>query len=98
MFIGHLINIPYKTTFIKYCLAQLISKLSGSFEIHWVRQYLVIFKWLPGIVNTTVYKLEDQANFHMSRDVSRIVLVFNIAIVSSPTHNLGFLSRLSRWR
>ena len=26
----------------RYCLTQWISKLSGSLEIHWVRQYLVI--------------------------------------------------------
>ena len=30
--------IPNKTTFIKYSLTQWISKLPGSFEIHWVRQ------------------------------------------------------------
>ena len=42
-----------KTT---YCLAQWISKLPGSFEIHWVRQYLVNFMGLEGIVNATVYK------------------------------------------
>ena len=29
-----------KTTFTKYCLTQWISKLPGSFEIHWVRQYV----------------------------------------------------------
>ena len=30
-------------TFTEYCLTQWISKLPGSFEIHWVRQYLVNF-------------------------------------------------------
>ena len=30
----------------------------GSFEIHWVRQYLVDFIGLAGIVNATVYKTE----------------------------------------
>ena len=37
-----------KTIFIKFCLTQWISKLPGSFEIHWVRQYLVNFMGLPG--------------------------------------------------
>ena len=48
--------IPYKTTFTKYCLTQWISKLLGSFEIHWIRQYLGNFMSLAGNVNTTVYK------------------------------------------
>ena len=48
--------IPNKTTFTKYCLTQWISKLPGSFEIHWVTQYLVNFMGLAGIVNTNVYK------------------------------------------
>ena len=30
-----------KTTFTKCCLTQWISKLPGSFEIHWIRQYLL---------------------------------------------------------
>ena len=45
-----------QATFTKYCLTQRISKLSGSFEIHWVRQYLVKYMGLLGIVNATVYK------------------------------------------
>ena len=40
------------------CLTQWISKLHRSFEIHWVRQYLVNFMGLAGIVNATVYKTE----------------------------------------
>ena len=48
--------IPNKTTPIKYCLTQWISKLPGSFEILWVRQYLVNFGALSCIVNATVYK------------------------------------------
>ena len=35
--------LPNKATFAKHCLIQLISKLPGSFDIHWVRQYLVNF-------------------------------------------------------
>ena len=50
--------IPNKTTFTKYCLTQWISKLHRSFEIHWVRQYLMNFTGLVGTVNTTVYKTE----------------------------------------
>ena len=54
--------IPNKTLlnvyFTKYCLTQRISKLPRSFEIHWVRQYLVNCLGLMGIVNATVYKTE----------------------------------------
>ena len=41
---------PNKTIFTKYCLTQWISKLSGSFEIHLVGQYLVNLTSLAGIV------------------------------------------------
>ena len=51
-------SIPNETTFVKYCLSQWISKLSGSFEIHWVKQYLVNFTGLVGLLNATVYKTE----------------------------------------
>ena len=50
--------IPNKTTFTKYCFTQWISKLPRSFEIHCVRQYLVNFMGLAGMVNVTVYKTE----------------------------------------
>ena len=39
-----------------YRLTQWIAKLFGNFEIHCVRQYLVNFTSLAGIVNTAVYK------------------------------------------
>ena len=42
-----------KTTFNMHCLTQWISKLYGSCEIHWVRQYAVM--GLAGIANATVY-------------------------------------------
>ena len=48
-----------KTTFTEYFLTQWISKLPGSFEIHWVKQYLVNFMALVDIVNATVYKTES---------------------------------------
>ena len=48
--------IPNKTTFIKYRLTQWISKLPRSFEIHGVKQYLVNYTRLTGIV--TVYTIE----------------------------------------
>ena len=48
---------PKKATFSKYCLTQWISKLQGSFEIHWVRQYLVNFTSLVGMINATVNKI-----------------------------------------
>ena len=47
-----------KTTYSKYCLIQWISKFPRSFEIHWVRQNLVNFTGLVGMVNTTVDKTE----------------------------------------
>ena len=45
-----------KITFTEYGLTQWISKLHGSFEIHWVRQYLANLMGLVGMVNVTVYK------------------------------------------
>ena len=51
--------IPNKTTLTKCCLTQLISKLIGSFEIHWVKQYMIKFKGLADISNPTVYKTEQ---------------------------------------
>ena len=69
--------IPNKTIFIKYCLTQWISKFPGSFEIHWVRQYLVNFMGLVGIVNTIVYK--TMSNFHKSQ-AWQIDPISNIAI------------------
>ena len=50
--------IPNKTTFTRYCLTQWISNLRKSFEIHWVRQYLVNFTGLVSIVYVTVYSTE----------------------------------------
>ena len=48
--------IPKKPTFTKYCLTKWISKLPGSFENHWVRQYLLNFTGLASIVYTTAKK------------------------------------------
>ena len=48
--------IPNETTLTTCCLAQWISKLPMSFEIHWLRQYLVNFTDLAGMINATVYK------------------------------------------
>ena len=47
-----------KTMFTKYCLTQWLSKLPGSFENHWLRQYLVNLMGLVGMVNATVYETE----------------------------------------
>ena len=44
-------------TFFKYCLT-LDFKQPGSFEIHWVRQYLVIIVGPAGIVKATFDKIE----------------------------------------
>ena len=48
--------IPKKITFTKYSLTKWISKLPGSFEIHWVGQYLANSIGLVGKGNATVYK------------------------------------------
>ena len=48
--------IPNKITFTKHCLTQ------RSFEVHWVRQCLVNFTGMVGIVNATVY----WTNFHLT--------------------------------
>ena len=52
-------------------------KAPRSFEIHWVRQYLVNFMGLVGIVNPTVYKT---ANFHRSW-AWKIALIFDTDII-----------------
>ena len=54
MFIGLLFQV--KLHLLKYSLTQWISKLLGSFEIHWVRLYLLNFMGLVGIVNSIFYK------------------------------------------
>ena len=41
-----------------YCPTQWISKLPGSFEIHWVKQYPVNVTGLADKVNAIVYKTE----------------------------------------
>ena len=51
-------TIPNKTNVTKYCFTEWNSKLPRSFEIRWVRQYLVNFTGLADIVNTTVNKTE----------------------------------------
>ena len=60
-----------KTIFTKDCFTHWILKLSGSFEIHWVRQDLVYITGPLGIVNATVYKTEpiftDLGSQHISR-------------------------------
>ena len=50
--------IPNSTTFSKYCFRQWISKLTDSFEIHRVRQYLENFTELADKINAIVYKSE----------------------------------------
>ena len=55
---------PNKTAYTKDCLTQWISKLLGSFEIHWGRRYLVNFTGLAGIVNATVYQSKQIFSGH----------------------------------
>ena len=45
----------FRNTFMKNCLA---SGFQTPHELHWVRQYLVNFTGLVGIVNVIVYKTE----------------------------------------
>ena len=69
--------IQNKTTLTKYCLTQWISKLLWSFEVHWVRQYLVNFMGLAGIIKAI---FTDQVNFH------RFQAWQNILIFQHGTH------------
>ena len=71
-----------KTTFTKYCLTQQVSKLTRSFEIHWVRQYLVNFMGLTGRVNATVYKIKPIFT-------CQIVLFFNTVTCMCPAELLS---------
>ena len=49
----------------KYCLTQWISKLLGSFEIHWGRHYLANFRGSGG--HSKDNGLQGKANFYRSR-------------------------------
>ena len=53
--------IPIKTTFTKYCFTA-VMLLPGSFEIYWVRQYLVNF--YGSGMHSNCNCLQDLANFH----------------------------------
>ena len=64
MFTGPLFQI--KQYFTKYCPTPWISKLLRSFEIHWVRQYLVNPKSLAGIVDVTIYKTMPISHYQVS--------------------------------
>ena len=55
--------LPNETTFTKYCLTQWISKLPGSFEIQWVKQYLH-GKFPKFRRYSKCNCLQDRANFH----------------------------------
>ena len=68
MFTGHLFQIKLH---LLYCRTQWISTFDGSFEILWVRQYLVHFMGLAGIVNATVCKTEPI--FEGSRNVNETI-------------------------
>ena len=65
--------IPNRTTFTKYCFTQWISKLTWSFEIHFVRQYLVNSLGLADRVYATVDKTE--------LIFTGLGLIFNIVLV-----------------
>ena len=57
--------------FSRYCLTQQISKLLGSFEIHWVRQYLV---------NVVLFGTKDLYTSEMTIKLKINFLIFYIAI------------------
>ena len=86
-----------KATFAKYCLTQWISKLSGSFGIHWVRQYQLNFTGLVGILNISF--LPDRANFHRSRALQIILMFFTTAITCLNQIGPGslFMRYLHNW-
>ena len=67
--------IANETVFTKYCLTPWISKLPRSFEIHWVRQYLLTFTGPMGMIKCNCL----QVNFHRSW-AWQIVLIFNTGI------------------
>ena len=66
-----------KTIFTMYSLTQWISKPPGSFEIHWVCQYLPKFHAYSGHGKCNC--LQDRPNFHRSR-AWQIILTFNTAL------------------
>ena len=82
MFIGPRSIFPNKTIFTKYWLTLWIPKLNRSFEILWIRQYLLNFMGLEGIVNVNVYKATT--NFHRSQ-AWQIVRIFNTVTIYSNT-------------
>ena len=59
-----------------------ISKFPGSFEIHWVRQYLVNFTSLVGIVNGTVYKTEPVFT-SLGHELSQFLTLWRPQYISS---------------
>ena len=66
--------IPNKTALAEYCLTQWVSKLFGSIEIYWVRQCLVHFMGLVGIVNVTTVKCRYNAVFGV-QEIDRVIAV-----------------------
>ena len=79
---------------MKHCLTPWSSKLPRSFEIQGVRQFLVNFTGLAGIVNAPIYK--TQAIFTSLR-AWQIALFFNtqqVAISLPDERAVKFLSAL----
>ena len=76
MFTGPIFQV--KLHFAEYCITQWISKLPGSFEIHWVKQYLVKFHGSGG--HSKCKCLHDRANSHRSL-AWLIVLIFNTSTI-----------------
>ena len=82
--------IPNKTTFIKYCLTQWISKLPRSFEIHWVRQYLVHFTGLLCMANATVY-MNDPIFTGLRHGKLSYLLTLHGTLKTNSCHNMNFV-------
>ena len=74
----------------RYCLAQWISKLPGSFGIRWLRQCVVNFTGLVGIINTTVYKTRRGINQIWSTP-NRLVGELWIVYLSNLEKNDGMI-------
>ena len=95
---------PNKTTFIiKCCVTLWIWKLSWSFEIHRVRQYLVNFTGLAGIVKATLYKIKPIIIFtglgHGKLSQLLTLLVYYGSQMESRDHFVyNMLPANKRWR
>ena len=83
----------------KYCITRWISKLPGSFEIHSVRQFLVNFTGLAGLVNATVCKTEPYTlTVTVLESPFGLLVIFYIQLTNGVEFIISVLSlSLSLW-